>query len=111
MVDRFTTDSLNGNGNLTYRVGLLTVDEMVLGGSSWDGSTWDTYLKSGSWYWSGAPCTFDDDYAFEFLLNSSGDLNDDDVDYSGGVRPSVSLGSGISLVSGSGTVSDPYVIQ
>ena len=111
MVDRFTTDSLNGNGNLTYPVGLLTADEMVLGGSSLDGSTWDTYLKSGSWYWSGAPCDFDRDGADGFSLDSSGDLGFSNVFGSGGVRPSVSLGSGISLVSGSGTVSDPYVIQ
>ena len=111
-VDKFTVDSSKGNKKLTYPVGLLTADEMVLGGTSWDGETWDTYLNSGAWYWSAAPYSFDSAYVSGFGLSTDGDLDYGFVSgSSGGVRPSVSLRPGISFSEGTGTVSDPYVVQ
>ena len=46
--DRFTKSSEIGNGKLTYPVGLLTYDEVVLGGVT------DSYL-SGNKFWTMTP--------------------------------------------------------
>lgn len=53
--DAFTvSDTTNGNGALTYPIGLITTDEVVLAGG-WSSSNSGYYLYSGSWYWASSP--------------------------------------------------------
>ena len=109
--DKFTVDVSNGNGALTYPVGLITADEMVYAGGRYESSNSSFYLYTGSYFWALSPCRFSGSRAFEFNLRSAGDLNAHNVDYSNGVRPSVSLQPGIGMTGGSGTAADPFVIE
>ena len=110
--DRFTVNNGNGNGALDYPVALLTEDEMVLAGGL-AGSVSTFYLNNGSTYtsWSLTPIYFNTYYAFVFYVNDDGVIDYNNVDGTYGLRPSVSLKPGLPIVSGTGTVTDPYVIE
>ena len=105
--DKFTVNTSNGNGALTYPVGLITADEVAMAGG---GNTY--YLYTNQYYWTGSPNYFNSShtYANEFIVTSSGSLYSNDVSgYSGG-RPVVSLSSKAKL-SGSGTYNDVYTVS
>ena len=108
--DRFTVNNGNGNQALTYPTALLTEDEIVLAGGVAGVTNGSFYLTSGAPWWSLSPYAFNGSYAFEFYVISLGALSDGYVRNSIGVRPSVSLKPGTPVVSGTGTVTDPYVI-
>ena len=110
--DSFTVDSSNGNGKLTYPVGLLTADEYTLAGSGNKGNSTDAYLHTGQYQWSLSPYGFSENRAGGFALGSSGNLYTYGVGTSRGVRPSVSLKPGIYVLSdGDGSVSNPYIVE
>ena len=111
--DKFTVNTSNGNGALTYPVGLITEDEVAMAGGKYLSNNNSYYLYTNQYYWSGSPDRFtgDPSIAFEFLVNSSGALDADDVHYySYGTRPVVSLSSKAKL-SGNGTYSNPYTVS
>ena len=105
--DAFTVnDTSKGNGALTYGVGLVTTDEVVLAGS-W-GSNSNYYLYSGQDYWTMSPYYFDSSWACESYVYSSGSaFYDDFVYHTNGARPVFNLKSEV-LLQGTGTASDPY---
>ena len=106
--DRFTWKNSRGNGALDYPVGMLTEDEMVLaGGVAGKGSY--SYLSSGSYYWSLSPNYLVNSSPRGFNWGNSG-INGDYVNSPYGLRPAVSLKHGTPVVSGTGSVDDPYVI-
>ena len=110
--DGFTVStSSGGNGKLTYPVGLLTMDEVMLaGGNSSNNSKY--YLYTGQWYWALSPSRFDNYNALGFRVGSTGSLgNRGSVRAAGGVRPVVSLAPGTKTSEGFGTVDDPYIID
>ena len=112
--DKFTVDASNGNGALTYPVGLITADEMAYAGGVYRTINKSYYLYNNgvdNWSWSLSPDGFYGADAFSFSLDYDGDLDDFGVISSGGVRPSVSLKPGIGVEGGgSGTAADPFVI-
>jgi hypothetical protein len=109
--DGFTVStSSGGNGKLTYPVGLLTADEVMLAGGR-NNSNSNYYLYTGQWYWTLSPSAFYDSYAYGFLVTSNGYLSTYDVNRSYGVRPSVSLAPGTKTSEGIGTIDDPYVVE
>ena len=115
--DKFTVGTSNGNGALTYPVGLITADEVAMAGGVKGFSNNSYYLYTNQYYWSGSP-----DYFFnrngstapagarEFNVDSSGDIVARMVDASSGARPVVSLSSKAKL-SGSGTYNDVYTVS
>ena len=109
--DAFTvSDTTNGNGALTYPIGLITTDEAVLAGG-WSSSNSGYYLYSGSSYWASSPHRFSGDDARVKRVYSSGNAYDSrSVSGSGGVRPVFNLKAEI-LLQGSGTATDPYRIS
>ncbi len=110
--DGFTvsTDS-GGNGKLTYPAGLLTVDEVILAGATSKTNT-DYYLYSDSQYWLMSPAGFSTSFhSCTFNINSYGTLANNRVVGKYGIRPSISLSSGVKTSGGLGTVDDPYVID
>jgi hypothetical protein len=109
--DSFTVDSKNGNGKLTYPVGLLTADEYTLAGSGNKGYSTTAYLHTGKYQWPLSPYSFSGVNAIEFYLNSSGILSYNGVDFTRGVRPSVSLKPGTYVSGGDGSVSTPYIVE
>ena len=108
--DRFTVSNANGNGALTYPVGLLTADEIILAGVGGNnGSTTTYYLYTNDYYWSLSPYNFYS--AFGFSASSSY-LDDDGVSISYGLRPVVSLRPGTEFEkTGDGTPTNPYVVK
>ena len=112
-LSKFTVDdTTNGNGNLTYKIGLLTADEIAFSGSIAYTYNRSTYLQENTgttWWWSLSPGYFDGDYAFVWFVNS-GLLRNYGVYSDIGLRPAISLVSSTS-VTGNGTSDNPYVVK
>ena len=111
--DGFTVSTLSGgNGKLTYPVGLLTADEVMLAGER-KASNSNYYLYTGQWYWLLSPSYFSNDRAYGFyVVYYSGNLITHYYVFDSlGVRPSVSLAKGTRYSSGDGTIYYPYVIE
>ena len=107
--DRFTvSDTSRGNGALTYPVGLITADEVAMGGGVYETSNSSYYLYTGNYYWTMSPSHFSGSSTLEFLGGNY--LVSNRVTYTGGVRPVLSLKSDVQL-SGSGTMSDPWTVN
>ena len=109
--DAFTvSDTTNGNGALTYPVGLLSTDEIVLAGG-WNTSNSGYYLYSGQVWWASSPSYFNGSVAFVRRVSSNGDAYYYNGVYLGsGVRPVFNLKAEV-LAQGSGTATDPYRIS
>ena len=106
--DAFTvSDTTNGNGSLTYGVGLVTTDEVVLAGGWRRLENSNYYLYSGQDYWTMSPYGFNGGNAGEWILYSAGCLFDSWVTNGNGARPVFNLSSDV-LKNGNGTASDPY---
>ena len=117
-------ESSKGNKALTYPIGLITVDEVILaghGGGVFDGSynqqktAPNTYLTIGNNFWTMAPAggynpfvTMDWN-ALVFFVDGFGYPDDYDVPREFGLRPTINLKSTVNIV-GSGTISNPYKI-
>ena len=115
--DKFTVDSKNGNGKLTYPVGLITLDEVVLAGFNTyysnknDHEDTTNYLCTNNFYWAFSPVLmYALGHAHVGFVTSAGFAGSDYVDSSHGVRPVVSLASN-TLVTGEGTTTNPYIVQ
>ena len=106
--DAFTvSDTTNGNGALTYPVGLLSTDEIVLAGG-WNASNSGYYLYSGQYWWASSPHFFDGGFAGVRNVDSHGIANHyDGVFSSAGVRPVFNLKAEV-LTYGNGTMNNPY---
>ena len=111
--DKFTVNTSNGNGALTYPVGLITADEVAMAGGVYGSSNTNSsyYLYTNKPYWLGSPTYFNSSgNAYEFDVNSSGRLDYYPVSNYHGARPVVSLSSKAKL-SGNGTYSKPYTVS
>ena len=106
--DKFTVSTSKGNGLLNYPIGLITADEAILasgGNNSW--------LFTGNPYWTMTPSYFAQDgghvYFFDGLglISAVRNVGSDVV----GVRPAISLKPNLEIVDGSGSASDPYIIN
>ena len=113
--DLYTTSSSSkGNKKLANPIGLITADEVVMGGLPWSGSTTSNYLYTGQHYWTMSPYYFDvggsNSWAYVFRVNSSGQLGGYWVSNAYGVRPVINLSTDVTAKLGNGTSSTPYEI-
>ena len=112
-LSKFTVDdTTNGNGNLTYKIGLLTADEIAFAGSIAYTYNRSTYLQENTgttWWWSLSPNYFGGSSAYVWGVYS-GRLGDYDLDGYVGLRPVISLISSTN-VTGDGTSENPYVVE
>ena len=108
--DKFTVTSSLGNGDLTYPVGLLTIDEVNMAGGAFINSSenYSYYLYTGEYYWTMSPNGFDGVSSIVLSVRPSGFLTSD-VDDSGALRPVISLKSDITF-SGNGSMNQPFEI-
>ena len=106
--DAFTvSDTTNGNGALTYPVGLLSTDEIVLAGG-WSDRNSGYYLYSGQYWWASSPFDFTGNYARVHVVSSIGYAGDVNYVFSDdGVRPVFNLKAEV-LTYGDGTMNNPY---
>ena len=112
-LSKFTVDdTTNGNGNLTYKIGLLTADEIAFAGSTAYTYNRSTYLQENTgttWWWSLSPNGFYGSNAHGWYV-ASGYLSYGYVSGNGGLRPVISLISSTN-VTGDGTSENPYVVE
>lgn len=124
--DYYTVNNtLNGNKKLSYPIGLISVDEMMLAGHSggvFDGNynyskiNKNNYLRTGYNFWiitsAGGyyPYGIATWFSLVFFANLNGKIDDDAVTNFNGVRPVINIRSDVTIT-GSGTMTDPYVIN
>ena len=116
-LSKFTVDdTTNGNGNLTYKIGLLTADEIAFSGSIYGDSVGNrsTYLDENTgeiWWLSLSPSYFSGSDAYVWDVRSGHLVNYGYVSGDHGLRPAISLISSTTISGGSGTSEDPYVVK
>ena len=126
--DRFTKSSSLGNGALTYSIGLITTDEVIMSGGNTPDVTTRTFIANDSYYlypkngnyyyWTMTPEAYfnkDNDTtggnAFVNIVDYPGEILDSSVDYDyNAVRPVISLKSN-AITGGDGTVSNPFYVN
>ena len=112
-LSKFTVDdTINGNGDLTYKIGLLTADEIAFAGSIAYTYNRSTYLQENTgttWWWSLSPRDFYGSDADVWGVDS-GYLSGNYVSNYYGLRPVISLISSTN-VTGDGTSENPYVVE
>ncbi|MDO4341523.1 MAG: hypothetical protein Q4C44_02125 [bacterium] len=118
-LSKFTaSDTTYGNGALSgyAKVGLLTADEIAFAGGAYHISNSTYYIKgntNSSDWWVLSPSGFSDHYARVWGVHGSdSDLENYLVgnDFYG-VRPSLSLQSGVKISGGVGSATNPYKIN
>lgn len=109
--DRFTVnDEVIGNGDLTYAIGLITADELVLAGG-YDTENVNYYLYTRGIYWSMSPGGVSDNASIRVYFGDGYTSLHSNVSYtSRGVRPVINLKPD-SLKLGDGTANNPYTIE
>ena len=110
--DAFTvSDTDHGNGALTYPIGLITTDEVVLAGGYNTANT-GFYLYSGVWYWTLSPNNFSGFRASNSEVSGDGKVSSwTNVNYfNGSVKPVINISKEI-LNQGDGSMSNPYRIE
>ncbi len=124
--DYYTVSSASsGNKALTYPIGLITADEVMLaghGGGVFDGiyghmkSNMGSYLATGNWFWTMTPAGGYNLYGVNywnvlgFVVDSSGRFDDSSVYNPTSFRPVINIRSDVT-VTGSGTKNDPYLVN
>ena len=117
-LSKFTvSDTTYGNGALSgyAKIGLLTADEIAFAGGAYSTTNSTYYIKgntNSNFLWALSPSVFSGDGAFVWgVYGNGGDLDDGVVNGVGGVRPSLSLQSGVKISSsGIGSATNPYKI-
>ena len=112
--DLFTlSTNTKGNKALTYPIGLITVDELMLSGYADGYINKSAYTYSTSYYWTLSPSAFYDaaTAAAEFHLNDSGFPGGSLVTGNLGVRAVVNLSSDAKISGGIGTANNPFEIS
>jgi len=109
-IDKFTVDSKNGNGLLTYPVALLTIDEIRLaGGKNVDNLSY--YLYTNQDWWTLSPSYFEGNYASGLIVNSYGNMIGNIIGAQRSVRPALVLKPGTKITSGDGSMNSPFVVS
>jgi hypothetical protein len=110
--DRFTVDdTIIGNGDLTYPIGLLTMDEMIISGGSITSFNINGVGYLSGYYWTMTPFMYDSTSAREEYVYSSSSIHGGLVNASSPVRPVINLNSNITYSQGDGSFNNPYVIS
>ena len=94
----------NNKAKLTYPVSLINNEE-------WDNIGTSSLRQTGAYYWGLSPSYFSSGFAFVRYVGTDGSLYSNYVNYSYGSRPAVSLSTGAVISEGSGTESDPWVVE
>ena len=117
-LSKFTvSDTENGNGVLSgyAKIGLLTADEIAFAGGSYGTANSTYYMKgntNSSLWWVLSPFAFNDNFAYGwFVYGNRCLLGGDDIYRNYGVRPSLSISSGVKILSGIGSATNPYKVK
>ncbi len=108
-----TTDG-NNHGILSLKIGLLSIDEMLMSGIKFIPTESESYLKSNNNYWLGSPAgaansNWTISMTWSYVANKYAHMkyvSQEDAIY----RPVINLVSDIKVSNGKGTITSPYVI-
>ena len=103
-----TTDG-NGKGIVNSNVGLTTYDEVVHAGGYYNKNNTNYYLSNGNISWTMSPTGLYQNYAVVWDVYQNGYINGNRVYSEYSVRPVIVLDTN-TLVTGTGTSSDPFVV-
>ena len=111
--DKFTVSNETGNGDLTYPIGIITADEIMIAGGKNRSSNTLYYLYSGKNYWTMSPNHLNGWFFTRTIgVSSTGQLSTTDDNWNNlGVRPVINLDPDKITFTGNGTMQDPYVIS
>ena len=114
--DTFTVNNTRGNEALTYPIGLLTADEANYAGMRYNtGNTTNrnTYLYTGNNWWLMSPSNYGNNAANMLIVYQTGSMRTRSVSSTNAtyIRPVINLDSNVLYESGSGTYTNPYVIN
>ena len=123
-LSKFTVDdTVNGNGNLNYKIGMLTVDEMILAGlptsqvyenNGYSSNYVTSYLLKNATGWSYytlSPAIIGYSSNDVWTIYNYGYLQTDSAGTSGAIRPAISLKATTTISGGTGTASSPFIIN
>ena len=109
--DLFTVSGSNkGNGALDYPIGLITADEVVYAGGVHGVTNSNYYLYVNHTYWTMTP-TYYVGGTGVYCVYSDGSGSAPTVNVNNGVRPVINLRADVTISSGDGTASNPFVIS
>ncbi len=109
-LDLFTTSSSNkGNKALKYPIGLITADEIVYAGGYEYTNNTAFYLYTGSTYWTMTPSSNQSVFRLYSAGSPDDGLSSAGVYYTSGIRPVINL-KATTEFTGTGTISDPFVL-
>lgn len=112
-LSKFTVDdTTSGNGNLIYKIGLLTADEIAFAGGAYMIGNTSYYLYKNAteaYWWTMTPMMYESGNAYNFYIYVDGIINYGYVAASFALRPAISLVH-TTTVTGSGTSSNPYMV-
>ena len=110
--DSFNVEGTNGNKKLTYPVGLITLDEVLMSGGINGSVNRLYYLYTGQNYWTMSPNTFGNWLnSTTTSVSTGGSLFELGTDGQNGVRPVINLDPDKITFTGNGTMQDPYVLS
>ena len=114
-LSKFTVnDTKYGNGNLDYKIGLLTADEMYFASYKYNSAS--SYLKNNATntYFTMSPGFVEFSRGIytttHWYSDAAGGLSYVSTNYTCALRPVISLKSDV-MATGDGTASNPYVIN
>ena len=100
----------NNKGVVNASVGLLTYDEVVYAGGYYAQNNNNYYLYNNNYFWTMSPAGFSGSVAYLWFVNTSGRINYYDVNRPLRLFPVIILNVD-TLVTGTGTNSDPFVVS
>lgn len=107
-------DTTNGNGDLTYPIGMLTADEIAFAGGSVTGQTSTFYISENaslaSWTLTPIDWSSSDGSSTAIITGSQFGYMYSAISNNKYIRPSIALKGNV-IVSGSGSASDPFVVR
>ncbi len=104
-IERMSLDNITCNDKMNDYVGLLSINEYINAKGS------NSYLNNGEYFWLGNASTGNRTY---YVFNTGGINNEtssNDMYYSYGVRPVITLKSDITYYGGDGTQDNPYQVN
>ena len=103
--------SEEGNNALTYPIGLINLDEAAYAGGVWGSSNQSYYLYTKQDYWTMSPFYFYSGTAYVFYVTANGNLVSYWTTSRFGIRPVINLKANVKISSGTGTSSNPYIVN
>lgn len=109
--DKFTKENNIGNKKLTYPIGTLTADELIIAGSSFQLENKSNFLYYGVDLWTMTPSSFTNSVAKAISVTENGELVESNVNAIHTVLPVISLKNTTMLKGGEGTIDNPFRLK